>query len=151
MVNTLEDAYKMSKEDINDSPSSSNKGMTFFMGQADKQKNPEIIKALIERGADINLGDNLGQNALHHAAWNNPNPEIMEVLLSSDDADIDAGCIDGTSPLWYACQNNPDVIHVLMKHGATISEEIKEKILSDDVKFRSIVLVMLSQLLNKNN
>jgi hypothetical protein len=41
------------------------------------------VQDAINKGADVNAQDTTGQNALMHAAANNPNPKVITTLLKS--------------------------------------------------------------------
>lgn len=43
---------------------------------------PEVIEALLEKGADPNIQDSEGNSAIHHASGNN-HGDVLEILLKS--------------------------------------------------------------------
>ncbi|KAL4804049.1 ankyrin repeat-containing domain protein [Aspergillus unguis] len=69
-----------------------------------------IAKALVhEYGADIHKRDNSGITALSHAAAIG-NAEIVKLLLDSG-AQTDAVAVDGSTPLFLTCANQPLPAH----------------------------------------
>lgn len=63
----------------------------------------DIVKLLIEGGADITQANNAGQTPLHFAA-KSAHKEIMRLLIESG-GDINATDKTGKTPLIYAAQN----------------------------------------------
>jgi len=83
-------------------------------------QNPEVTKAFIDAGADVNARDKiLGFTPLVLAAGWNQNPEVIKLLLDAG-ADVNARDKDGLTPLmWAALLNqNPEVIRILLDAGA---------------------------------
>jgi ankyrin repeat protein len=89
---------------------------------------PGVIRALVERGADVtaDLGfPTLARPALTYAAQSNPNPAVLDELLA-DGAAVNAkvSVLDnmGFTPLLYAaqCNPNPQVVRELVRKGARI-------------------------------
>jgi len=63
-----------------------------------------LMEAMIARGAQVNLANNLRQTALHWAAWNNQ-PKTLELLLAKG-APIEQSDLDGNTALMLAAKNN---------------------------------------------
>ncbi|MBQ3402167.1 MAG: ankyrin repeat domain-containing protein [Synergistaceae bacterium] len=63
--------------------------------------NPEVVKALIKAGADVNLKTNGGVTALMLATQWNSNPEVVKALIKAG-ADIFAKDNEGKTTLDYA-------------------------------------------------
>ena len=100
-------------------------GLTPLHWAALFSRNPEVITALLEAGADINArNDKQGETPLHSAAIGNDNPDVITALLQSG-ADVNARNASGATPLhWAAFRNsNPDVITALLEGGADGSIE----------------------------
>jgi ankyrin repeat protein len=70
------------------------------------RERPDIIKQLLDRGADVNLQDNDGDTALHGAAQNG-NAEIVRLLLAKR-ANVDARNKVGGTPLMWAAVYGTD-------------------------------------------
>ena len=86
---------------------------------ASRNGNLEMVKALIENGADVNSRDS-SQNTPLHLACDNGNLEMVMVLLEKG-ATIDAINIDEDTPLHFACLNgHTDLAMALIKKGADI-------------------------------
>lgn len=80
----------------------------------------EIVRLLLEYGADVNLKDYWGTNALK-SACRQLNPEIVRLLLEHG-ADVNAQDSRGESALMYACnQGNPEIVRLLLDHGADVN------------------------------
>jgi len=80
---------------------------------------PNIIKHLIESGADINIRDIDGSTPLH-IATNSSNIDIVKYLILSG-ADINQVDNYGRTPLYNATiQSNIDMIKYLVESGANI-------------------------------
>ena len=79
--------------------------------------NIEIVKLLLNAGADIDKQDNHGDTALIYAAIKN-NIEIVKLLLNSG-ADIDKQNNNGDTALIYAAyRNNLEIVEILLDYGA---------------------------------
>ncbi|MBR1604047.1 MAG: ankyrin repeat domain-containing protein, partial [Synergistaceae bacterium] len=63
--------------------------------------NPEVIKLLIDAGADVNARNEDGKTALMAAARYNQNPEVIETLVDVG-ADVNARNEDGETARDYA-------------------------------------------------
>ena len=84
-------------------------------------KIPEIIVLLLDRGADINSRNENNATPLLAAAAFNDMPGITALLLKRG-ADIHALGKDGDTPLHFAAGfNKPDVVTLLLEHGANPS------------------------------
>lgn len=80
----------------------------------------DIVKSLVENGAEINIKDGKGRTALHYAAkWSKP--EIIKYLVSKG-ADINEKTISSATPLMYATsQGNFDTVKTIIDLGAEIN------------------------------
>jgi len=83
---------------------------------------PEIVEALLAKGADPNAKDNAGLTPFHYAASaTHLRPvciqEFVEALLNAG-ANIHAKDNDGRTPLHYA--NRPEIVHTLVAKGADV-------------------------------
>ena len=89
-------------------------------------ENPEIIKTLVELGADINTKDGIGNTPLHEAIVSNKNPEIIKTLVELG-ADISTEDGFGDTPLHKAAASieGPEVIKTLVELGADINAKGK--------------------------
>jgi ankyrin repeat protein len=88
---------------------------------------PEVLKSLIEAGADATITEGSGINLVHWATITN-RPEVIPVLLDAK-ADINATDEFGFTPLMYAAtvdEGNIDAATVLLKAGADRSIRNKE-------------------------
>lgn len=101
-----------------------NKNGPVLMWAATTTKNPAIIKALVERGADINEPDVIFTGTpLSAAAGYNSSPQIIDELVGLG-AKVDAVVgIDDKTPLIIAAEINssPEIIEILVKNGASTS------------------------------
>jgi len=88
---------------------------------------PEIVKSLIDAGADATIAEGSGINLVHWATITN-RPEVIPVLLAAK-ADINATDAFGFTPLMYAAtvdEGNIDAAAILLKAGADRSIRNKE-------------------------
>lgn len=85
-----------------------------------KHKNIEIIKYLIEFGADVNILNEDGDTPLHYASMEG-HLEIVKYLIESG-ADVNILDKERDTPLHYASDNgNLDTVKYLIQHGAKIN------------------------------
>ena len=81
--------------------------------------NLELVKILIENGADVNVKDVLGQTALFNACENG-NRELLEYMIKHG-ADVNVADKEGKTLLYFAKKNkyfNKGVIDYLKSVGA---------------------------------
>lgn len=99
-----------------------NEGRTPLMGAAEHNGNPEVIRVLVAKGADVNADS--GWTVLMYAAQENDNPDVAQALLESG-ADINAvteGSGGMTALMRAAAWNkNPKVVQVLLDGGADVA------------------------------
>jgi ankyrin repeat protein len=97
-------------------------GLTPLHWSALFSRNPEVITALLEAGADINARDDMhGRSPLHSAAIGNHNPDVIKTLLQSG-ADVNTRELLGMTPLHRASDtSNLDVIPALIEAGADVN------------------------------
>ena len=81
------------------------------------RERPDVVKSLLDRGADVNSQDDDGDTALHGAAENG-NMEIIQLLLAKG-AQLNArNKVGGTPLMWAAVYGNDDAVKELLKAGA---------------------------------
>lgn len=94
--------------------------------EARKQYNPlflDMLKLLIENGANVNQKDFAGQTALHKAALT-PRGETLELMkyLIAKGADVNVQDLEGNTPLFIASSiKNSDAVNLLIASGANTS------------------------------
>ncbi len=96
----------------------------------------EIVEALIENGADINIKGHFGYTALHEACRKN-NIDIVNILIKNG-ADVNIKSERyGFMPLYLACENNyEEIIDILIKNGANLGLEPNHKVWRLDLPYR---------------
>lgn len=78
---------------------------------------PEIVKMMLEHGADPNAADQFGQTALHYAVWSD-NPQVS-ILLLQHGADPNRTYGRGDTPLGFAVfSHDADLVRVLLEYHA---------------------------------
>ena len=70
-------------------------------------ENPEVLKLLLEAGANADVRMEDGRTLLHQAAWHNENTEVLRLLLALG-ADPTALNENGFIPLHFAALGNED-------------------------------------------
>lgn len=117
---TVQDVYSVPEEAI----LPGNKNGSVLMWAASATKDPRIISALVERGAEINEEDIIFSGTpLSAAAAYNSNPQIIDELIKLG-AEINktVGSNDKT-PLIIAAELNstPEIIESLIRNGADLN------------------------------
>ncbi|WYZ43460.1 hypothetical protein EsH8_VI_001159 [Colletotrichum jinshuiense] len=80
----------------------------------------EVVKFLLERGADVTVATNDGRTPLYTASQNG-HPEIIKLLLDKG-ADITVVTKHGQTPLHAASENShPEVVRLLIELGSDIN------------------------------
>lgn len=91
---------------------------------AAKQGNRELVKFLIEKGADANAKDENGYTPLHEAAFFNRPSAVEELILKK--AKIDEACnveVNGYTTLRIAIvMNHLNIVKILVKAGADVNK-----------------------------
>ncbi len=99
-----------------------NEGRTPLMSAAEHNGNPEVIRALAGKGADVNADS--GWTVLMYAAQENGNPDVVKALLESG-ADVNAAAegSGGMTALMRAAawNKNADVVQALLDGGADVA------------------------------
>jgi serine/threonine-protein phosphatase 6 regulatory ankyrin repeat subunit B len=81
----------------------------------------DVVKALIDKGADVNLTDNTGLTPLMIAAEKG-HLTTVQALLSTPGIDIDDKTTDGVTALYFAAINGKeDVVKALIDKGADVN------------------------------
>merc|ERR1712168_138392 len=114
--------------------------------------NCEMIKLLVENGADVNLKDGLGRTSLHIATQNR-NVEIVQYLLKNG-ANVDLKDIHGDTTLSVAFKNGSiEIIKMLIENGAeenlNVTNSSGDAILHSVVRWKEKGLKYLDYLIKK--
>ena len=91
--------------------------------------NPEVVQALIDAGADLEVQVARSKSTpLHLAAGFSENPAVIETLLKAG-ADLEARTKWKSTPLHKAARynNNPEVVKVLIDAGANLEARADDK------------------------
>ena len=98
------------------------RGLTALDLAARNNKNPEVIRILIEAGSGLLARGRYGMSPLMYAAESNENPEILRVLIEAG-SDVNEKSRFGFTPLMYAAYSNknPEVLNALIKAGADVN------------------------------
>jgi ankyrin repeat protein len=79
-----------------------------------------IVKLLLQRGANVNLIDYVGRNALHYALRNSKVNTTIVKLLIDKMIDAEAKDYDGDTPLRLCCRKGHfDALVILLEKGAS--------------------------------
>ncbi|MFQ5451138.1 MAG: ankyrin repeat domain-containing protein [Nitrospinaceae bacterium] len=106
--------------------------------------NGDLVKLLVENGAEIDSIDSLGFTPLHRAALAGYR-DIVEVLLANG-AEVDATDIHGYTPLHLAVQGGfVEVASLLIAHGADVNAR------AADDQGRDITPLYLAIILDNSN
>ena len=96
-------------------------GWTALMYALCDNKDIEIIKALLDAGADVKIIDNNETTTLMHGARYHDNPEVIKMLMENG-VDIDAkNDVDWTALMYAVTHNrNREIIKLLIDAGADV-------------------------------
>jgi ankyrin repeat protein len=112
-VELMEFLFQKSKENI------SQKDLNLSLCEASYNGHEDIVKLLLEKGAEVNNSWNLGENALMKAARRNF-PKVVKLLCNSG-ADLEKSDSKGNTALQYAAyEGSLDVVKLLLEYGANI-------------------------------
>ena len=83
-----------------------------------QNNNIELVRLLLENGADVNIENEQAETALHYAAEQQVNLQILELLLNRG-ADPNSKDFIGNTPLHISIQNhNLPLCQLLLQNGA---------------------------------
>lgn len=92
-----------------------------FLFDAVNYDNLELVKALLQEGADPNLRNEFDDTVLMRACVYNTGYEIAKLLITYG-ADVNARNTFGITALMNACESgNLDIIKLLIKKGAKVN------------------------------
>lgn len=94
------------------SPKDTTKFGTTLLHSASKSGNIELVRLLIQEGADVNAQDEDGESPLHGAMARSDNYTIVRTLIENG-ADLSSKAVDGKTPFHNIF--NDTIGHVLMK------------------------------------
>ena len=85
---------------------------TTLLHSASKSANVELVRLLIQEGADVNAQDEDGESPLHSAMATSDNYDIARTLIENG-ADVSSKAVDGKTPFHHIFNNT--ISHVLMR------------------------------------
>ncbi|XP_067654159.1 putative ankyrin repeat protein RF_0381 [Haliotis asinina] len=90
--------------------------------EASKNGHRGVVKFLVDRGANLSLVDERGDNVLHWAC-DGGHLDIVKLILSLDVVDINSGDFLGITPVMVAVlHEHRDVVKFLVGEGADVSQ-----------------------------
>ncbi|XP_064629670.1 caskin-2-like isoform X3 [Lineus longissimus] len=126
-----------------------NDGMA-ALHQAALVGNVEILQALLESGASVDVKDNKGMRPLHYAAWQGKE-EPVKLLLKWGSSSTEAA-YEGETPLHLACQHgHHEVVNILLCYHADSTSVNKDHKTPIDLacefgRYRVVELLLSSNL-----
>ena len=106
------------------------RGMRSFQGNsplhsATYYEDPEMVQAILDCGADVNVQNRVGYTPLTYAMIGRfEDPRVVRLLLGHG-ADPNSRKRDGTTPLHRASENGTiEIVRLLVEHGASV--EVKD-------------------------
>ena len=117
---------------------------------ASSNKNPEIVKLLVDAGANIDAREELfGATPLHIAAGENNNPQMINALLDAG-ANVHARTKLGFASFHLAAggNNNPEIIKILSDAGADVNAQNSSKstplhLAAKDTKNPEVIIALI--------
>ena len=85
---------------------------TTLLHSASKSGNMELVRLLIQEGADVNAQDEDGESPLHGAMARSDNYNVARILIDNG-ADLSSKAVDGKTPFHNIFNNT--ICHVLMR------------------------------------
>ena len=125
-----------------------NKNGPVLMWAAIGSQNPTVLRALVERGADINEADSFFKGTpLTGAAGYTKNPEMLKELIKLG-ADINKTVHSDETALMIAARfnQNPEIITTLIRLGSEINQESSNGETALDIATKSKNEVAIEQL-----
>lgn len=93
-----------------------------------------FIQYLLEKGADVNVCDDQGDTALHHAVKQGQEA-VVDLLLNTKGITIDKENREGCTPLEYACTwNHLEIFQKLKASGALLTEKAFFSLSAENIK-----------------
>ncbi len=118
-LNTLID-YNV---DVNAIKEDEGNGKSALMYAMQNNANYDIVRMLLDSGANVHATDNDGLTALMYAAFANDSSEVFQALLEAG-ADVRATDKNGITALTYAARNaNSEIMKMLLERGANVHEK----------------------------
>ena len=130
-----------------------NEGLTALHYAANKG-NIQLLKLLIDNGANVDAVTNLGKNLMHMAAEGNQ-PSMLIYLITEQHLSAQSVDENGSTPLHWACYlGSEEAVNFLLNLNVDINEQDKEKLtplhLATNEGRENIVLKLLQKNANKN-
>jgi len=124
----LLEKYKNTNEYCIDEIIPDNSGQTLIMYAVLTGKSKEIIMLLLEYGADVTIGENMGYTPIHGAAFQG-RAELAKILVLNGKMNVnDRHDGDGYTPLhratWGSEKRHADTVRVLLELGADADDPI---------------------------
>ncbi len=111
-----------------------------------------MLKLLIEKGADINTIDCLGNTALHLAVQKSNNTEMVKYLIEQAKLDVNAINLENQTALHLVSyQGYMPVVEYLIENGALVDVRDKYNVTPLHIAAAYGHLSTLQLLLNKGN
>lgn len=85
----------------------------------------DLVKFLVNKGADVNSSNTYGNTPLHYSAWASDFESFK--FLCENGAKLDARNINGQSVLQYSCMGgNPDIFKYCISKGMDINAKLED-------------------------
>ena len=92
----------------------------------DEDASVEMVQLLLSYGAKLKLADKLKNNALHHAAENGVEPEVLRALVGYG-IDINLINKEGKTALMIAAENSEaEIVNTLLESGANAGSSTRD-------------------------